>query len=159
MKVITLTLDQITVVDNQDYKYLVKSKCWACYDPKKNGYYGYTNVDGKRKSIHRVILERKLGRPLDYKKMCDHRNGNTLDNRRTNLREADRSLNSFNSKIHKSNILGVRGIRFKNNKYVPRIKYKGKAYYLGTYNTLDEAIIARKTAEQMLYGETLCNKS
>lgn len=47
-------------------------------------------------SMHRLVLERKLGRPIGPGMVADHVNGRGLDNRRANLREATVSENAYN---------------------------------------------------------------
>lgn len=60
-----------------------------------------------------------------------------------------RTLNSNNS-------TGVNGISvMKNGKYRAYINLRRKQYHLGVYDTLDEAVAARKDAERRMYGSTL----
>jgi len=56
---------------------------------------------------------------------------------------------------NKSNLLGVRGVSLKNGKYVARITFKKKTYYLGAFDTIDEAISSRKRAESELFAPFL----
>lgn len=49
------------------------------------GYKGRTYIDGRYVYEHRLIMEKKLGRPLKYNENIDHKNGNKLDNRPANL--------------------------------------------------------------------------
>lgn len=47
--------------------------------------YRKMRVNGKQVSVHRYVLEQKLGRPLSPDEVCHHINGNKLDNRPENL--------------------------------------------------------------------------
>lgn len=51
---------------------------------------------------------------------------------------------------------GIRGVSpTKNGKYRVRLTFKGKTYYLGTYDTIEDATAARKEAEKKIYGDFL----
>lgn len=53
-------------------------------------------------------------------------------------------------KISKNNTTGVKGVYFIRNKYVAKIVFQHKAYYLGTYENIEEAAAARKCAEEAI---------
>ena len=82
--------------------------------------------------------------------IVDHINRNKRDNRRENLRLANKSLNAFNSKIYKNNKSGVTGVYFRKDtkKWTAEIKVNYRKICLGCYETKEEAINARKKAEQ-----------
>lgn len=86
--------------------------------------------------------------------MIDHKNRNIFDNRRCNLRIADKRINAINSKIRENNKSGVIGVfwRKDRNCWTARIKNdKGKYLFLGNFKNKNDAIITRKEAE-IKYG-------
>ena len=58
-------------------------------------------------------------------------------------------------KVPTNNTTGVRGVYLIKGKYVAKVVFRKKAYYLGTYRSLEEAAEARKRAEAELFGETV----
>lgn len=108
-------------------------------------YDGYFAVVGWDKQLQKeVSLHRYL---MNYPDniIIDHINRNPLDNRITNLRYATRSENSLNSTVQKNSFTGYKGIRLRENgKYQARITFNKRTMSLGHYNTLEEAIKARK---------------
>lgn len=73
---------------------------------------GYLQTGGgnHKRYAHRIVLERKIGRPLKKGELTDHINRDKLDNRRDNLRIADKSLNSVNRVIRPDNTTGYVGV-------------------------------------------------
>ncbi len=66
------------------------------------------------------------------------------------------SLDMINSsKIPADNTTGYRGVYFIRGKYVAKIVFQKKAYYLGTYETAEEAAQVRKEAEEILFRQTV----
>lgn len=71
----------------------------------------------------------------------------------SNLRWADKSLQSFNRRP-RNNKSGHVGIHKRlNGKYRAYIAKNGKQHYFGTYETIEEAVEARRKAERELYPE------
>lgn len=60
-------------------------------------------------------------------------------------------------KATKRSLSGVRGVsyRAKKHKWEASICCQGKSYYLGSYNTLEEAVAARKAGEEKYYKPLL----
>ena len=58
--------------------------------------------------------------------------------------------NVFSNKIHSNNTSGYKGVYQKRGKWAAQIQYKKKIYYLGSYDRLEDAIRARKTAENQV---------
>lgn len=57
-------------------------------------------------------------------------------------------------KLFKNNTTGYKGVYFVRGKYMAKIVFKKKAYHLGFYNTIGEAVDARKKAEELLFDST-----
>lgn len=104
--------------------------------------------EAKRPAIimHRVILERKLGRSILPGAVVDHINRDGLDNRRANLREATASQNAGNSRHSK-------GVQFKRGKWETYIGYHGRILYVGAFPTEALAREAYDLAAIELFGE------
>ena len=151
MKEIHLSKGQIAIVDDQDFEELSNFKWSACYDPKTKTYYAvrsiYTPKRGSRK-MHREILK-----VTDPTIKVDHQNGNTLDNRRTNIRVATTSQNGGNRKLNSNNTSGLMGVGYHLGKYRARIQVNGKRICLGSFDTAEEAAKVRDNAALEYFGE------
>lgn len=88
-------------------------------------------------------------------KIVDHKNGNTLDNRKCNLRIVTRHQNNVNKKINSRNKSGCTGVYWEKstNKWRAFICIDGKSLYLGRYNDFEDAVKIRRQAEDKYYGE------
>lgn len=108
--------------------------------------------------IHRIIM----GMP-DKKYDIDHKHGRNSrhDNRKQNLRIATRSQNIINVGLKANNISGCTGVVLnkKLNKWVARITVNGTKIYLGLFDKFDDAVDARKAAEEKYFGEWSYDKS
>lgn len=116
-----------------------------------NGYL-IIKVGGRYLPQHRVAWKLMTGEWPQAE--VDHINRNRADNRWCNLREASKAQNAQNRAVHSNNRLKVRGVRQRKSDglFEPRIMNKGKAVYLGVYSTIEEAMAARKEAEQRMFS-------
>ena len=71
--------------------------------------------------------------------MIDHINGVCDDNRWSNLRQATRSQNAANQRIHRDNTLGMKGVYRHGKRFAAKIRINGDGIHLGTYDTPEEA--------------------
>ena len=100
----------------------------------------------KEYKAHRILWKIKYGYdPVGI----DHINGNRIDNRLINLREADQLENMKNVCIQKSNTSGFVGVSWNKakNAWDARIECNKKIYRLGRFKNKEDAIRARKDAE------------
>jgi len=133
------------ICNQDDLDYVVS----ASWHETEDGY-ARGCVNGKDIYFHNLIL----GNLYEEKLLCDHINGNRRDNRRCNLRLVTPKQNSYNTKIYSNNTSGYAGVhKSKNKKRWTAYITKDKTYYLGTFDTKEEAITARRIAEEKLFGE------
>jgi len=148
MKVIKLTRGQVAIVDDEDFEDLAQYR-WRALGT------GYASRSLPGKPIKDELMHRRIMNP-PKDKTVDHINRNTLDNRRCNLRLADKSQQMFN-KIE-PNESGAKGVRKgRGTKWRAYITAYGKNFNLGTFKTIDEAKTARAVAAAKLHGEFACN--
>ena len=131
--------------DLEDYD-KIKDYCW------------YINTNGYVCSVscgHQIKMHRLVMGVTDKKIYIDHRFHNKKDNRKYNLRLADTSKNQMNKKIMSNNTSGCTGVYWdaRNNKWKAQIVKDGKTYSLGRYVELEDAVKARKDAEEKMFGE------
>jgi HNH endonuclease/AP2 domain len=111
---------------------------------------GYVSVgvDGKRQLAHRIIWCLLFG--VEPPHDIDHINGNRADNRRANLRMATRAQNRQNTRLSKNNSSGVQGVTWdpERSKWATQIMVDRKNKHLGRYETLEEAALVRRLAEE-----------
>lgn len=106
---------------------------------------------GKRK---RVMLHRLLEQAPDHL-MVDHRDGNGLNNRKSNRRLATNAQNQHNQGIRCDNMSGAKGVSFcsRSGKWRAEIYVAQKKVYLGLHPTVDAARAAYADASRRLHGE------
>jgi len=105
--------------------------------------------------LHRLVLARKIGRPLERGEEVDHINRNGLDNRRCNLRLATRSQNCANKPAYRTNRSGYKGVRWSSRaqKWIAYIRVRGQHKYLGRHTTPEAAHQAYLAAAIEAFGE------
>lgn len=105
--------------------------------------------------LHREILARMLGRELLTTEEVDHINGNGLDNRRENLRLANRAQQNRNTRMKRNNTSGFKGVSYHkpNNRWCAYITVNSKTVYLGSFLTPEEAHEAYCKKATEVYGE------
>jgi HNH endonuclease len=112
-----------------------------------NGYlYIGFRTNGKFKSYaaHRIIWFLFYNKWPE--KQLDHINGNKLDNRIENLREASHRENQQNQKRHRAGKLVGASFNKNDKKWCAYIRINNKGKYLGSFSTEREAHEAYKTA-------------
>lgn len=152
MREIPLTRGKVAIIDDEDLPLVVGKKwcarCGGRYAGRREG--GARNAREIR--MHRLILGAGPGVEID------HVNGNGLDNRRCNLRIADRRDNMRNQRMHVDNCSGFKGVSFmggKHHRHKPwqaRIKAKGRDEFLGSFSKPKDAALAYDQAAKELFG-------
>lgn len=84
----------------------------------------------------------------------DHRDGNGLNNRWANLREATKQQNAANTGIPRTNTSGFKGVSpCKNGKWRATIRIDGRQRWLGRFDTKEAAYTAYCRAAADRHGE------
>lgn len=113
--------------------------------------YVETHTKGKTVKLHRLLTNAPDG------KFVDHRDGNTLNNRRQNLRICTNAENNHNQKISACNKSGYKGVhQRKSGRYRAVIRHNNRLIHLGTYDTAYDAAIAYNARAIELFGEFAC---
>ena len=101
---------------------------------------------------YRIVYYLRTGIDPDQKQI-DHAAHETNTN--NNLRLATQSENMANTNIRSDNTSGIKGVSFDKgrNKWKSKINVGGREIYLGRFNTIEEAIHARRAGEVKYHGD------
>lgn len=131
-------------IDTEDYPKVAKHKWFT----NKSGY-AMTRIKTKIVFLHRLLLNPFPGQQVDHISL------DITDNRKSNLRLCNNSLNQANR--HPYNSLNVKGVQYHKalNKYSAYFRIEGKQYHSSCYDTIEEAAFARFIIEQSFCNESL----
>lgn len=145
---IPLTKGKFALVDDEDYEYLNQFKWhysstgYAVRDIQKNG---------KRTSqrMHRIVNQTPDGM------QTDHRNHNTLDNRKDNLRTCTALQNNKHGTSRKNSTSKYLGVHWdkKSRKWRANIRVNRILIHLGYYDSEEDAALFYNKAAEKYHGE------
>lgn len=146
--VITLTRGFKTIIDLQDVE-KVQSKGWSLL-VAGGKHYAYARVGGRSTPLHRFIMDAPTGFHVD------HRDGDGLNNRRSNLRICTPQENARNARgmeYGESFFKGVVRVPGHVAPWRAYIKLDGKLLNLGYWNEEQAAARAYDAAARFYFGE------
>lgn len=136
------------LVDDEDYD-RVNQHRWHVGN---NGY--IKTFVGGRKNAKCILMHRLIMNPSEDLEV-DHRDGNKLDNRRSNLRVAERSQNARNLRRHKKFSSRFKGVSWngKAQLWDAGIQCDLRTIHLGQFSSEIQAAVAYNMAATRLFGE------
>ena len=140
-------IDGYQVLIDEDDKWILDRWTWHVHGDKKRGFCVETTPSGRHYRLHREIT----GAPKGVE--VDHKNGNSLDNRRENLRLCNRSQNCMNRGVFKNSKSGIKGVKHIGDRWQVRLYANNKLVYYASFYTMEEAAEAYKTAARFYHGE------
>ena len=154
-RLIPLSQGQSAKVDAADYEYLSQWKWHATWDPYTKSFYAVRKTSRARGKVgilmHRLLMELERG----DRREVDHRNTDTLDNRRLNLRIATHSQNGANRGANENNTSGYKGVSWHKvgRKWRAQIRVNGRQIYLGMFDSPEQASLAYRNAANFHHQE------
>jgi len=150
MREIPLTRGQVALIDDEDYELVSQYKWTAQWYPRPKTFYAYRSyrkTDGTwdSRGMHTYLMDG----------MCDHKNHNGLDNRRSNLRLASHSENNMNKRKRAGTSSQYKGVHWREDRqqWYACIKINRDETHLGTFTSEIEAAYAYDDAARCLFGE------
>jgi hypothetical protein len=138
------------LLDEEDAHLLTDGRAWRISFGTKRYVRWQTNSDGKKVIVflHRLVCGAKDDQ------LVDHINGNSLDNRKANLRIADSRQNARNQgKRSQSSASRFKGVSAEGNGWRARIRTDFGPLYLGKFDDEVAAAFAYDCASLEHHGE------
>jgi hypothetical protein len=150
MKTLPLTQGRVAIVDDEDHEFLSQWK-WSVWTSGRKPYAG--RYEGRKLVLmHRVLNGTAEGM------LTDHIDCDTLNNRRSNLRDATPLQNVMNKVGKRGGTSRFKGVWFDRwqkgaKQWRTAIRLSGKLHYLGWFASEQEAGAAYASAARHHFGE------
>lgn len=151
MKRIKLTQGKVALVDDADYKWLNR---WRWYARKGRSSFYVTRSIGNRPNntmmqMHRIIMKAKKGQEID------HRDGNGLNNQKSNLRFCTHGQNKMNCVKKVNSSSKYKGVYWHqpSGKWIARINLNKKRFHLGSFDSEYKAACVYDEKAKELFKE------
>lgn len=130
----------------------VAGKEAGCIETRRNTRYRTIPLRGRRYYAQRLAWLYMTGEWPEH--IVDHRDGEGLNNRWENLRQATEAQNARNARRHRDNTTGLKGVHFNRQlgRFQANIHADGVSHHLGLFDTAEEAGEAYANAAQRLHG-------
>ncbi len=154
-RLIPLTQGQFAKIDLADYKYLSQWKWQARWAACTKSFYAIrcdrSSIPRRTVYMHRDLLCLLWG----DKHQGDHINGDSLDNRRSNLRTVWQGHNKKNAKKRSDNSSGYKGVYWMKSMsaWAASVQCDNRRIYLGCFPTPELAYDAYLAAAEVTHGE------
>ena len=154
MRLIPLTRGQFAKVDDDDYAKVSIFKWQAVKGRHHKSFYARRRFGTSKEGRRSVSTHTFLMRPVDGMEV-DHKNGDGLDNQRSNLRLATHAQNCMNRRKRSNNTSGFKGVSFhsESRKWRAVIRSSGKDISLGLHLTPELAHAAYCAGAAKYHGE------
>ncbi len=140
------------MVDASDFDWLNQ---WRWYTSKDGYAVRHTTVQERVTTTRWILyMHREVnGTPDDL--LTDHANGDRLDNRKTNLRDATKLQNNVNRGKQKNNKSGYKDVYFDvyHGRWEASIRFEGKKHFLGRRDSAVEAYKLYQQASREYFGD------
>jgi HNH endonuclease/AP2 domain len=149
-RLIPLTQNQNATVDAEDFDRLSTWDWHARYEPRGEKFYAQRKGPAPE---YKIILMHREILGCDDTHEPDHRNGNSLDNRKSNLRTSTHAQNIRNKRLGRDNTSGFIGAWKSKGRWASGITHDRQRFYLGYFDSALEAAMAYDAAAKKLHGE------
>ncbi len=149
MKEVSLTQGYVALVDDGDYDWAMQYK----WQVRRCGTKLYASrcTPGNPSERRTLYMHRELLNPIRGI-LCDHVDGDGLNNQRENLRAATRSQNGANAGMRPNNTSGFKGVGWQSRlgKWRARLKIGRRSLHLGLFdNPMDAARLHDRRAREL----------
>lgn len=145
---IELTRGKWAMVDVEDFE-RVNQFYWQAIPDQYGGYYARIAVDNMTTGMHRLVMN-----ALESE-LVDHKNHDTLDNRKENLRRCNASQNNCNARPVRGGSSKYKGVHWSKRQeaWQAYIRKDGRSTHLGYFSLEKDAARAYNTEASNLFGE------
>lgn len=147
-RLIALTRGCNAIVDSIDYEWLNRWN-WQPICPDGQ-FYAACRINGTYTYMHRLIIGCQT-----TQEEADHKNHDTLDNRRGNLRKCTSAQNKWNLRIPTHNSSGFKGVSWDKtrHKWMSKIMLGRRTINIGRFDSVEDAARAYDSRAVELFGE------